>query len=223
MDIPKSSSYAATVAIGGSCSLKLKLSWHMPWLLRRPLSSQCSWHISSGNLLRVLCTNKWRQIMPQEHLQIASNRRLHCEAARADAFCSGCKKVGAVACEAPTQWFCWAVDIPKSSSYAATVAIGGSCSLKLKLSWHMPWLLRRPLSSQKWDASSFTSCCQACREPRLFVQALSLYQTFVFPQYSHRLVALKLCFAWLHVTLVVLEGWIATELLEGLTEIDETC
>ena len=50
-----------------------------------------------------------------------------------------------------------------------------------------------------------------------------LYQTFVFPQHSHRLVALKLCFARLHVTLVVLEGWIATELLEGLTDIDETC
>ena len=114
-----------------------------------------------------------KQLMPQEHLWIASNRRLHCEAARVDAFCSGCKKVGAVACEAPTQWICWAMDIPKSSSYAATAAIGGSCSLKLKLSWYMPWLLRRPLSSQKWDASSFTSCCQACREPRLFLTCMN--------------------------------------------------
>lgn len=35
-------------------------------------------------------------------------------------------------------------------------------------------------------------------------------------------VAPKLCLARLHVTLVVLEGWIETELLEGLTEIDET-
>ena len=48
------------------------------------------------------------------------------------------------------------MDIPKSSSYAATVAIGGSCSLKLKLSWHMPWLLRRPLSSQKLLKASWT-------------------------------------------------------------------
>ena len=32
-----------------------------------------------------------------------------------------------MACEAPTPWICWAMDIPKSSGYAATVAILGTC------------------------------------------------------------------------------------------------